>query len=143
MVKRFRVKLEKKGKEYYDVRIFDYHAEIFDYLHKKWPYNLDCDTNAATFAYDRYKDNILQPILGDILFHKNGLGAGIVSHEMTHAANYWIDRRVKKYQLGGMLNKKSKKGYTIWRALEEKHAWTVGYLTSQFYKKYYGIKEVY
>ncbi len=142
-MKRFRVKLEKEGKEYYNVRIFDYQVEIFDYLHKKWPHHLDCDTNAATFAYDRYKDGVKQDILGDVLFYKGGLGAGVVSHEMTHATNYWLDRRVKNYALGGKLNKKSSKGFGTWRILEEKHAYTIGYLVSQFYKKYHSVNEGY
>lgn len=61
---------------------------------------------------------------GVILFHRGRIGAGIVSHEMTHAALYHVAYRRKLDPL------KSKHA-------DEVLAYTQGWLTTQFWRWYY------
>lgn len=65
---------------------------------------------------------------GFIIFHRGRIGAGIVSHEMTHAALYHLAYEKKMDPL------KSKRA-------DELLAWTQGWLTSQFWTWYYKCVE--
>lgn len=67
----------------------------------------------------------IYPNCGQVLFCKNTLGAGIVSHEMTHAALYWHHRNTKNFN--PLENHKH----------DEALAWTQGHLVNQFWRRYY------
>lgn len=62
---------------------------------------------------------------GMVLFSRASVGGGVVSHEMTHAALYWVVNDCKINPL--KLRKQD----------DEKLAWTQGYLVQQFWQKYY------
>ena len=62
--------------------------------------------------------------IGKILFHRRQVGSGVVSHEMTHAALHFL-------WLG-----KIKKNPIYNHTLNEALAWSVGFMTSQFLRRY-------
>ena len=57
---------------------------------------------------------------GWVAFHAKQRGVGVLAHEMTHAAHYYLNRR--RFKFGS-------------RQWDEKMAWTVGYLCHQFVRK--------
>lgn len=70
--------------------------------------------------------------LGQVLFHARRVGAGIVSHEMTHAACAWLGRQRGKH-LGGDVDH-------VDRRLEERFCHVQGYLVNQFWNEFYQRK---
>ncbi len=80
---------------------------------------------AITHRYDGYRRRAgkwrRSLNLGQILFHDGGYGAGIVAHEMSHAALY---------------------SFNGWRRrspnrLDEALAWRIGFMVSEFWREYY------
>lgn len=72
--------------------------------------------------------------VGEVLFHRAMCGAGIVSHEMTHAAAYWLTtyRRVKPQY---------KPGISQLNGWDERQAYAIGRMTTQFYRAYYRLTD--
>ncbi len=64
---------------------------------------------------------------GWIVFHMGHIGAGIVSHEMTHAALYYL--QLWRPQLHRRLQTS--------RNADEVLAWVQGWLVAQFWRKFY------
>lgn len=64
--------------------------------------------------------------VGQILLWLGGFGAGILSHEMTHAALYWVMRRRRS------IRKTDKRA-------DELLAWTQGWLVTQFWRNFYRL----
>lgn len=62
---------------------------------------------------------------GQMLFCQKAVGAGVVSHECTHAALYWCENNLRKFD--PMKNNRH----------DEKLAWMQGWLTQQFWQKWY------
>jgi hypothetical protein len=58
---------------------------------------------------------------GLALFHLGKIGPGVLAHEMTHVANFV---KPPPSEPGGWNN-------------DEKHAWLVGWLVTQFYRKFH------
>lgn len=67
------------------------------------------------------------PQMGWIVFHSKHLGAGIVSHEMTHAAMYYL--QLWRPQLFRRLQSSKK--------ADEALAWVQGWLVMQFWRKFF------
>lgn len=100
-------------------RIFDTKKEMYDYYTsyiKKASIVMDpkLDFSAICMPYvkKRYADGkwIQAKDLGEILFYKDNIGAGIVSHELGHAA-FWWSRHIKrnKNAVFGCADKKIRK----------------------------------
>lgn len=60
---------------------------------------------------------------GEVHVHRRSLGAGVVAHEMTHAANYFLEK-----------DRRMKPGSKRW---DEAHATSVGQMTRQFWASYF------
>jgi len=69
------------------------------------------------------------PLRGYVRFHVGALGSGIVAHEMTHAALYWLwyDKRIKPSPAR--------------TSTDERLATTVGEMVRQFWSGFYRLKE--
>lgn len=63
--------------------------------------------------------------VGHVLFHQGNLGAGIVSHEMTHAA--WFM----------MLRYHPRLVQSCSSVMDERMAWVQGWLVTQFWRKFW------
>jgi len=117
----FRVYVEEdRGGPYYEVNIFPDRKKMWDFCR--------VTTKEIGGRVPRGYEALTQTwvggglSLGRVLFHKRELGAGIVAHEMTHAAMWWAKRR--------RLRPDRPRG-------EEHLAWAVGNLVSQFWKRFY------
>jgi hypothetical protein len=128
---KFKVRPTVRSKWWYDVLVYDTKKEMLkearELYIKVFGHNCRKYVNGAeaiTFGYspsDKKKKNKL----GDILFYKGYLGAGVVSHEMVHAAVYCHKEiRVNLNKLYNSYND------------DERFADTVGYLNAQFWRKY-------
>lgn len=129
---KFNIYPQKGDKRYYRVVVFNQKLEMRQYAQMFSHYE-NCE--AVTFSYLAHRVNKAGKTtqlnrIGDILFYKNSFGAGIVAHEMTHAVNHWF----KNNKISFKLDKINKD----WGQHDEQHAWMVGYLTNQFWKKYTG-----
>jgi hypothetical protein len=66
--------------------------------------------------------------VGEILFHERRMGAGIVAHEMCHAAHFWLERQgLRVLDLDDA-------------DLEEQVCLVVGHLCRKFWAKYFTLK---
>jgi len=65
------------------------------------------------------------PTCGQLLFYAGSVGSGIVAHEMSHAAFYYLERFRPKFRPRSC------------RDDEESLAWATGYLVNQFWNKFY------
>jgi hypothetical protein len=90
---------------------------------------LDFQGQASHWREERYRDGKKQthPCRGQIILHLGRLGSGIVSHELTHAAIYQVLSDAGIHD----------KPFVMTRKLDEKIAWTQGWLTQQFWQAFY------
>jgi hypothetical protein len=145
---RFRIYPNDDRQHYYTVFVFDeryqmhvFHQKQIDVIQAQEPSvsalaetNLFGDFEAITSAWRvEAVDVSRQPAsdlnLGQILFYKKRLGAGIVSHEMTHAAFFWMERR-------GMLA-----ALATDADVQEQCCLVQGNLTQQFWVKWLRIEK--
>lgn len=130
---RFRVKCLKSGSPYFDVRIFPTQATMREWAtaHNPDKQARYADTEAAVYAWRRIVRVRgkwqRKPDTGWIVFHRGHVGAGIVSHEMTHAAFYYL--QMCRPQLFRVL--------LTSRKADECLAWVQGFLVAQFWVKFY------
>lgn len=61
--------------------------------------------------------------IGFVVLHRQQIGAGIVSHEMTHAALYYVGWEEFPVRIS--------------KRLDERLAWVQGYLVQQFWQWFY------
>ncbi len=99
-------------KHYYKVRVFDTKREMYAYYmlyiskreqvpkfkgFKGWSKKLNFE--AIVMPYERYRfigrKKIQANDIGEVLFYRKQIGAGIAAHEFGHASIWW-DRLVKK-----------------------------------------------
>ena len=124
---KFRVKPHPKRKEYYNVLIFDTQADMLAH----WNSIVSGDTPFQAHVVEwaavdlvngcwKKSDNI-----GEIIFHEGFLGAGVVAHEMTHAALYSVCKR----RNGGAKFHLTEKD-------DERLAFACGEMCRQFWTKY-------
>lgn len=136
----FRCYPESISSQYYTVYIFDKKSRMYDYYEK---FNLIIPSNnkregrqhdelnflAITNSWRSYKGNQELRDIGQVLFYSSKLGAGIVAHEMSHAALYWFNKIVTDPQ-----NIFDNANY------DERFAWALGNLVNQFWDKYWSIE---
>jgi hypothetical protein len=132
----FRVYPDRAKTCYYVVYIFRTEAEMFNHFQRT---NIDpqMDTGKLDFlavcqGWDRFtieagKRRKRHPEIGQILFCVGQMGAGIVSHELTHATTYWAGRRTKLRFADLHADK----------ATDERYAWAQGHMVSQFWTKFW------
>jgi len=93
---RFRVRCLKSDSPYFDVRIFPTQSAMRDWAAAHNPDTQEryADTEAAVYSWKRLVRVRgkwqRKPDMGWIVFYTGHIGAGIVSHEMTHAAFYYL-----------------------------------------------------
>lgn len=85
---------------------------------------------ACVMGFHAWDDNGKRPFMGEICFHVAAINAGVVSHEMTHATVYWALR--KGLELGKIHEPND---------IDEKIAWTQGYMVSQFWERVHKMKD--
>lgn len=120
---KFRVRVNRR--QFYWVLVFRDREHVFaahDLFMKEWRLPL-CRHNyeAITTSYSKIVAGRRTGELGIVLFHLGSMGAGIVSHEMTHAALMWRRRRCK-------------------RATDERVCWVQGNLVMQFWRQFWKRK---
>lgn len=137
MVK-FKVYPDPAGKEYYDVCIFNSRKEMQDFSGSVTGMKqMHRNHEAMTISVDVYRVNKKKgtekklDMVGMLMFYKGGFGAGIVSHEIAHAMNYYFNRHKIDFDLG--TDRISKK----WKKWDEAYAWCLGSMVNQFWKEYY------
>ena len=129
---RFRLRCVPHG-PYYTVRIFPTKSAMQRWAAHANPSNLSgyLDTEGAVFAYTKHRYLRRKwrrtPDLGWIVLYRGHLGAGIVSHELTHAALYYL--QFWRPQLFHRLQTSRKADETL--------AWVQGFLTAKFWEKFY------
>jgi len=130
---RFRVRCVGKGSPYFSVHIFPDKQAM-----RAWASRQNPDktarygkSEASVHAYARSRLVSgwwqRQADTGWIVFHMGHMGAGIVSHEMTHAALYYL--QFHRPQLHRRLQTSPK--------ADEVLAWVQGWLVAQFWRKFY------
>jgi len=138
-MRRFRVRPTRAGTLYFDVRIYDDRRKMLRALARndhKLGVRVDwsaTDAVCRSFQFQRFRGRRWRslPILGVLFFNRQVLGAGIVAHEMAHAAVQWA-RRV------GLSGHRvwNRRGTTEW-VENERFAFAVGNLCAQFWTEYY------
>ena len=116
-------KYEKLKNDYYKVIVSDTYKEMYDIVDKICG-KQERDYNGFTQSmFKIYVDGTKGNKVGYIFFIKDWLGAGIVSHECTHAVNYYFKNFIKNKE---KLFSNSK--------FDETFAYMVGSLVYQTYK---------
>lgn len=143
-MKRFKIRPFRKGKEYFNCIVFDRKSDMRRDRDAMGIKIEKYDAMTTTYiAHKKKKGKIVKlDMVGDIVFYRKDLGVGAVSHEMTHAANHVHTLKLEKNNHNLNVRKKNK----VWKAWDESLAWSVGYMTNQFWKKYKGKiyrKEIY
>ena len=88
-------KYEKLKKDYYIVIVSDTYEEMYETVDKlcgKYERNYNGLTQSL---FKIFVDGTKSNKVGYIFFVKDWLGAGIVSHECTHAVNYYFKNFIK------------------------------------------------
>lgn len=149
-MRRFKVKadfnpyMNEIGTWFFWAIVFDTKAEMYSWYEKykrrigeSHPHSIDVvDFEAICMPHwvegkTKSGDWEILKELGYVLFHKDQLGAGIVSHEMGHCA-FWHERFVNK-------NLNAEFGEDAGDA-EERFLYTLTALVSSFYRKAYKLK---
>ena len=98
----FRIRPKPDRPEYYQVRIFKTQEQMFRWSERRGfdVGGREANTGAYVCSFQLYHIDAdggekTLPQIGIICLHLDELGAGVVSHEMTHAALYWF-----RYSLG-------------------------------------------
>ena len=132
---KFRVYPDQNRVLYFVVHIWRNKKEMFEH-------NVRYDRQAKR---DRYEANVigqrweydgkLIPRLGEINFYDGGLDAGVISHEMTHAAFDWAKR--KRLNMKFALEKPIKvtNGRVDKNHHEEAFCYAQGRMVEQFYER--------
>jgi hypothetical protein len=84
-------------------------------------------THAVFYKENEDGSDLILPQIGVICFYLGEMDAGVVSHEMTHAAIYWFEAEIGSCSL---LNKP--------KHLEEL-CWVQGWLVTQFWARYWRL----
>lgn len=82
---------------FFAVRVFDTKAEMFAHFRKRGKViglkrkdgHLNFEAICMCYERIRAKDDKRMPDIGEVLFYRERLGAGIVAHEMLHAAMHY------------------------------------------------------
>ena len=129
----FRIRCVGKGSPSFCVRIFPDKQAMRAWANTQNPGKTGqyAKAEASVHSYQRLrlKDGRWRrlPDMGWIVFHRGHIGAGIVSHEMTHAALYYL--QFWRPQLHRRLQTS--------RKADEVLAWVQGWLVAQFWRKFY------
>lgn len=132
----FRLNLEPRNKQwrrfYYEAKIFQARDEMHQYVEanrKRLMFHgaLRCEAITLSFDMLKLKDKRwhCSPKVGEILFYTDSVGAGVVSHECTHAMFHFAVRSTR----GSRFKSESR--------LEEYHCWIQGWLVTQFWRKFW------
>ena len=97
-------------------------------IQKRKGYFKGCEAHVQAMTAMRLRKGHWRKLLyiGWVAFHKGNIGSGIVSHEMTHAALYFMGRWKRRLRMSDAN-----------RRFDECLAWTQGWLVKQFWDKYY------
>ena len=130
----FRIRCVGKGSPTFCVRVFPDKRAMRAWVSTENPLHPGqyAKSEASVHAYGRWRlvhglTWQRQPDMGWIVFHVGHVGAGIVSHEMTHAALYYL--QFWRPQLHRRLQTS--------RQADEVLAWVQGWLVAQFWRKFY------
>lgn len=117
--------------DYYHVVIFNSYEDMYEYSDKHFGEEITHDYGAICKYLSKvyYEDGIYvdkDKCCGWLLFCKDALGVGTVSHECTHATNYYFKYRITNHK-------------KIFDSTEydELFAYMLGSLVSQIYRKLY------
>lgn len=86
---------------FFTVRVFGSKAKMYAYFQKRGksiglkPKDAHLNFEAICMCYERLRAAKRMPDIGEVLFYRDRLGAGIVAHEMLHAAMHY-DRLVSR-----------------------------------------------
>jgi hypothetical protein len=130
----FRLRCDRHGR-YYRVLIFPAREAMYQH-DRRWNRNRGIRTGRMRFLAIVHSFETLYfkagrwhsaKRIGDILFQRENIGVGIVSHEMTHAARYYL--QAWRPRLG-------------WKTprFDETMAWVQGELVRQFWCAFYRRK---
>jgi len=132
-VSRFRVRVARpRNAPYYRVLIFDSREAMIAFYDKQRRLSPGIGRASGRNGFlaqcngweAEYRGRKKTNCVGQVLFYKGQMGAGIVSHEMTHAAHYWLGQRWNDYR-------------SHYR--DEKLAWVQGWLVSQFWRNFFRL----
>lgn len=129
----FRIKIDRKCREYYVAMIFDSRDEMRRFAKDTLKDKTSLRQEASTHSFVSYKmvngKEVTSPIIGALLFYNGGFGPGTVAHEMAHAVNYLFLRNKEDFNVGSVYNEN-------WRKNDEAYATILGYTVNQFWKQY-------
>lgn len=114
--------------DFYRVRVFRTIKEYHEYLRRKeGPVGRNWWASAHCFLR-RDSSNCV----GEVLFSRDKISVGLVSHEMTHASAYWlfVHRGVRPGYKPGTSTKRS------W---DERQAYGVGNMVDQFFRAFFRL----
>lgn len=139
-MKKFKIYPMRDNKEYYEVCIFDTRKEMQQFSgNVTGMKQMHRNHEAMTISIDVFRVNKKKKtekkldMIGMLMFYRGGFGAGIVSHEIAHAMNYYFNRHEIPFDLGK--DRVTKK----WKQWDEAYAWCLGFMVNQFWKEYHKI----
>lgn len=125
---------------YYTVKIFNTKEEMWKYAQEKHIVG-NCDTNFRAITHSAKREKLVKgrwhkdkDWLGMQLFCLEHIGSEVVSHEMTHAALYWMWRVKGKKTIPTNQGTYHKNGMI---SMHEKLCMVVGEMSRVFWAKYY------
>lgn len=139
---KFKVKCFSKDKPYFNVYIFRDQESMYRFFlkeNKKYCKDPETDFLAICQTYRTYKINPdgsekMKDCIGNVLFYKDFIGGGVVSHEFVHAALHWY----------GACKAPHKKGWIIIKNMEpdeEDICHAQSNMVVGFWLKYYELEE--
>jgi len=139
-VRTWKIKPWYNKPHYYTVKIFNKKEDMWKYAQQKHIVG-NCDTNFRAITHSAKRDRLIngrwhtdKEWLGTQLFCLEHIGSEVVSHEMTHAALYWMARVKKKKTITTMQSTYHDNGVI---SMHEKLCMVVGEMTKIFWQKYY------
>lgn len=122
----------RKIGHYFHVNVFETQMEMMFWSAANGSGVVPENINAMVMAYDVEKNGIKNKCLGSMVFHRERLGCGIVSHEASHAVIRWMERMKMNKEFGQNLMTPAD-GFVDVNDIEEVFCYAVGEVTSQIY----------
>ncbi len=134
LLKKFRIRIDPPRKEYYDVLVYSKPEWMRDRFKRvmgpKWSaYGWD----AMTCIIDVWDGRKKTPKIGEVLLCTDRLDDEVVAHELTHAVNWYANKRKWNWNIGDRTRGDKN---PVWDRYDEKYAMIFGRVISQFWKKW-------
>lgn len=134
----FNLRPEPNSGSFWRVVVFAKKRDMIDYYNTlRAPFSLkgfEAVTMESEIKVLKKKKWCKTGIVGQVIFCRQELGTGTVAHEMFHAVMFYGRKRKWRFRVNN-------DGYK-WLKSNERIAWCVGYMTREFWRKYYKLHPI-